>query len=112
MWCVEIGDAPITAVSLGRALTTGGLDSYSACQAEARRLRRRGARRLRAPSAAMKPGAARGTTVRGGPRAAPPRDGVVIVVFGPPEALVGWVAADGARPPDDLLDRVRHYPSR
>jgi hypothetical protein len=41
---------------------------------------------------------------------APPRNGLVIVVFGPPTALVGWVAAASGRPPDDLLERVHHFP--
>jgi hypothetical protein len=37
---------------------------------------------------------------------------VVIVIFGAPDDLVGWVAAVDARPADDLLPRVHHYRPR
>jgi hypothetical protein len=33
-------------------------------------------------------------------------------VFGDPAGLIGWIAADAARPDVDLLPRVRHYVSR
>jgi hypothetical protein len=109
MWAVEIGDAPATAVRVPAELATGGLETYPRCQAESRRLRARGARRLLAPSAALIKGGARGTIVDNGPRPAPPRDGHVIVVFGPPESLIGWAVAEAGRPSADLLDRVHHY---
>jgi hypothetical protein len=89
-------------------VATGGPETYAQCQAEARRIRRRGAARLHAPSAALKPGAARGVVVNQGPHPAPDRDGLVIVAFGLPQTFTGWAVADEARPPDDLLDRVRH----
>jgi hypothetical protein len=109
MWAVDIGDAPSTPVRLIHAIATGDLDTYPRCQAESRRLRARGARRLVAPSAALVKGGARGTFVQNGPHDAAPRDGLVIVVFGSPGVMVGWVAGEAARPPDDLLSRVRHF---
>jgi RES domain len=112
IWAVDIGDAEAESVRLARDVTTGGLESYGQCQAESRRLRARGARRLIAPSAALTSGGASGTIVDNGSRSASPRDGRVIVVFGLPRDLVGWVVADAARPTADLLDRVHHFPSR
>jgi hypothetical protein len=111
MWAVDVGDARAEHVNVPVEMATGGLDTYPACQAEARRLRAGGAPRLVAPSAALKSGGARGMTVHGGVHECPPRNGLVIVVFGPPASLVGWVAGAAARPPDDLLERVHHYQS-
>lgn len=112
LWAVDIGDAPAGAIDVGFDVPLGGPESYTRCQVVARGLRDAGAQRLRAPSAALVSGGARGLVVRNGPQPAPPRDGAVIVVFGAPDSLVGWAAADGARPPDDLLARVRHYRAR
>lgn len=112
MWAIEIGDAVPAPARVPADALTGGPETYPRCQAESRRLRARGATRLIAPSAALVEGGAGGYFVRDGPRAAPSRDGVVIVVFGAAEPMVGWVAADAARPPADLLGRVRHYRGR
>lgn len=109
MWAVEIGDGPAEPVTVAEAIATGGFEAYAVCQAEARRLRWAGARRLSAPSAALKPGAARGAIVEGGAQPGPSRDGSVVVMYGPPSGITGWTAADG-RPMPDLLDRVRHLP--
>ena len=109
IWAVDIGDAPAASVSLPVDVTCGGLDTYPRCQDESRRLRARGARRLAAPSAALTAGGAGGIIVNRGQQPASPRDGLVVVVFGPAHDLVGWIAADAARPPDDLLNRVRHW---
>jgi hypothetical protein len=111
MWVVDIGDAPAATVRLPDAVLTGGRETYRACQAEARRLRQQGAKRLTAPSAALKRGGARGMVVNHGVQLGPPKDGTVVVVFGSTDGLVGWTAADHARPPVDLLDRVHHYTS-
>ena len=111
MWVVDIGDAAAESVQLPERVLTGGRETYPACQAEARRLRQKGAQRLVAPSAALKRGAARGMVVSHGVRLGPAKDGTVVVVFGSPEGMVGWTAADHARPPVDLLDRVHHYTS-
>jgi hypothetical protein len=110
LWAVEIHDEEGTAVSLPRGVLTGGLDSYPPCQAHARALRAQGARRLVAPSAALLPGGASGREVADGfERAAAPRDGRVIVLFGSPDGLVGWKAVERGAPPSDLLPRVRHF---
>jgi hypothetical protein len=109
IWAVEIGEEPADAVKLPFAVLTGDLESYERCQQESRRLRARGASRLVAPSAALLPGAAAGTIVSGGLQSGPPRDGRVIVVFGQPQNMVGWMVANAARPPEELLARVRHF---
>lgn len=110
IWAVEIGDDPAAAVKLPIDVLTGGFDTYGRCQEESRRLRARGAGRLIAPSAALMPDGATGLVVNNGPRPAAPRDGRVIVVFGPPHAMVGWMVANASRPPDELLGRVRYFP--
>jgi len=112
MWAIEIPDEPGVAVRLPHPVVTGGTDTYPRCQAEAGRLRAAGARRLVAPSAALLGGGATGTIVREGPQRAAPRDGIVIVLFGAPDGLIGWTAGDAARPLDDLLARVRHFGDR
>lgn len=112
MWAIDIGDAPAPAVELPRDALVGGLDTYGPCQREAAALRRQGASRLAAPSAALRDGAARGMRIEDGAHPATPRDGSVIVVFGQPDALVGWCVAADARPPADLLERVHHYTHR
>lgn len=109
LWAIEIGDASAESVRVSAAVATGGRDSYVRCQAEARRLRARGVSRLRAPSAALVPGGAAGTVVRDGLQPGVPRDGVVFVVFGAPDGLTGWMAADAAGPSRELLDRVSHF---
>ena len=110
MWAVDIGDAPLVPVVLADATLTGGRETYAACQRAADALRRDGATRLIARTAALVPGGARPIRVAGGARAAEPRDGRTIVVFGLPEHLVGWVAADEAAPAADLVERVHYYP--
>lgn len=108
LWAVELGVESATPVTLLPAVTTGGRDTYGACQAHARRLRARGAERLVAPSAALVPGGAAGREVVDAlERAATPRDGRVIIIFGEPAGLVGWKAVDQGSPPTGLLKRVR-----
>lgn len=108
LWAVDVGDEPLKAVSLPTAVVTGGVDTYPACQDHARRLRARGARRLVASSAALLPGGATGhEVVAGVERPATSRNGRVIVVFGDPEGLVGWMAVERGAPPADVLPRVR-----
>lgn len=109
MWAVELDDAPAERVRVTDTVATGDLSTYPRCQAAARRLRAKGTRRLRAPSAALVKGSARGVIVRGGPRPGPTRHGEVLVVFGAPSSIVGWVAADAAHPAVDLLERVHHF---
>lgn len=94
--------------ALGAAQLQGGIESYAACQAEARRLRARGVTRIEAPSAALLPGTAGGWRVEGAEllRAANGTDGRVWVLFGT-AALAGWIAADAAPPPLSVLPLVR-----
>jgi hypothetical protein len=92
LWVVELPDS-----------------GYAACQAEARRLRRAGAKRLEAPAAALKPGTARGWSAAPAIAAAStPRDGRVWVLFGACNA-VGWPAVIAGAPPAAVLPLVRHF---
>jgi len=109
MWAVEIGDAPAVRVKLPDETLTGGPETYAACQVVADDLRRGGATRLVARSAALVAGGARAVRVADGVPVDAPRDGQTIVIFGSSGELVGWVAADEASPPADLLARVHHY---
>jgi hypothetical protein len=109
MWAVEIGDAPAKTVSLPADVLSGGIESYARCQDHARAMRAKGVARIAAASAALTPGGARGQRVDRGLRPAEPREGLTIVIFGPPSELRGWIAADGARPAADLLERVHHF---
>lgn len=108
IWAVELPDEAADEPKLPDTTLRGGPRTYSDCQAEARRLRKLGSRRLLAPSAALAPGGAGGLRVDGGLKPAPPREGQVVVLFGPRADLTGWAAALEARPSSDLLPRVRH----
>lgn len=98
MWAVEIGDPPTVRVDLSIDILTGGPETYPGCQEAVRAIRDRGGRRVAAVTAALKPGGAHGSRI-----------GLTIVIFGPPDELLGWVAGEEARPSVDLLDRVNHY---
>ncbi len=109
LWVVELPESGYAQPKLSTRAMTGGLSSYAACQAEARRLRRAGAKRIEAPAAALKPGTARGWTAA--PAVAPsatPRDGRVWVLFGPCRQ-VGWPAVLAGSPPEAVLPLVRHF---
>jgi hypothetical protein len=108
LWAVEVpDDLPADAPRLAQPVLTGGLATYEECQNEARRLRSKGTKALRAPSAALLAGDARGWKVDGGLHPGTDRDGSVLAVFGRRPDFVGWVAALAARPRSDLLARVR-----
>jgi hypothetical protein len=109
IWAVEVPDEGGAEPDLPERTLLGGISTYPACQAEARRLRGLGATRLVAPSAALLAGGAAGHRVEGGLLSAPPRDGKVIALFGRRPDLTGWAATAEGRPRDDLLPRVRHY---
>jgi len=109
LWVVELPDDGYAQPRLPARVTTGGVVSYAACQAEARRLRRAGVKRLEAPAAALKPGAARGWVANPGVAAArTARDGRVWVLYGPCDAL-GWPAVVAGSPPAAALPLVRHF---
>jgi RES domain-containing protein len=110
IWAIEVPDAAVEATAqpaLGDAVLLGCIATYPACQGEARRLRDGGAAGLRAPSAALMPGGARGWRVDGGLQPAPPRNGTVIVLFGSRTDLVGWRVVEQGRPGPEVLERVR-----
>jgi hypothetical protein len=109
IWAVEVPDEPSHEPTLPASTLQGGLDTYGACQAEARRLRALGAKRLSAPSAALLPGGAAGHRVDGGLRRGAERDGRVIALLGRRSDLTGWAATADGRPREDLLPRVRHF---
>jgi len=107
LWAVELREPPRAEPALPLATATGPRASYPACQDEARRLRKRGEPGLVAPSAALRAAGARGWRVDRGPRPGPKRDGRVVALFGPRPDLVGWLAAERARPHPSLLERVQ-----
>lgn len=108
LWAVEIPDGVALAEpALAADVLRGGTGTYGQCRTEARRLRASGATGLRAPSAALVPGGARGWRVDGGLRPAAGRDGSMVVLFGRRPDLVGWPATLAGRPAADLLARVR-----
>lgn len=109
IWAVEVPDEPAKSVALPKATLLGDRSHYPACQDAARTLRKGGATRLEAPSAALLPAGAAGHVVRAGLQPGPARDGQVIVLFGPRPDLVGWAAAHEGRPGADLLAKVRHF---
>lgn len=109
LWAVEIGDPPRVSPGLPRRVLSGNMDTYPRCRREAARLRAREVSGLVAPSVALSPGAAGGWRVKGGLRAAPARDGRVIVLFGRRPDLTGWPVVERGAPPEDLLARVRHF---
>ncbi len=109
LWVVEVPRPPAARPRLVDAVLSGGPGSYAECQAEAARLRRRRARGLRAPSAALLPGGAGGWTVDGGLRPGPRRDGEIHVLFGRRSDLLGWPVVLAGRPADEVLERVAHF---
>jgi hypothetical protein len=108
MWAVEIGEPPTSRPRLSLEVQTSGVDSYASCQAEARRLRKRGSTGLVAQSAALQTGAAHGWQVNEGLQRTAPADGRVIVLFGRRPDIVGWLVTDDGRPTADALVNVRH----
>jgi RES domain-containing protein len=109
LWVVELPDGDFATPKLSHRVMTGGLVSYTACQAEARRLRSIGAKALEAPAAALKPGTARGwTALPDLTPSASSRDGRVWVLFGPCES-VGWPAVVAGAPPAAVLPLVRYF---
>jgi hypothetical protein len=109
MWAVDLPHEPddFSDTDLPETTLTGGLDSYAECQAEAQRLKNLGRVGLRAPSAALVPGAAGGYRVELGFRPGPRRDGDTYVVFGVLPFAVGWQVVDEGWPPAALLPSVR-----
>jgi RES domain len=112
LWAVEVPDASerVAHPRLFRRMLRGGLDTYEACQDEARRLRGRGATALEAPSAGLVAGGARGQLVRGRRLIdGPALDGRTLALFGVRRALRGWACADAASPSARVLALVNHF---
>lgn len=110
LWVVELPEGGYAEPRLARATLRGGLETYEECRAEARRLMAVGARRLRAPTAALRTGAAAGWRVDAGLQPGADRDGHTLVLFGRCPDVIGWRAAHG-RPAPDLLNNVRSLPT-
>ena len=112
LWVIQVPDSIRPAeLQIKPKIATGGLETYLACQAEARRLRSEGAKELRAPSAALLQGGAGGWMVKEGLKPGPSRNGFVFALFGPRPDLVGWAATVAGRPSRDLLKWVRYFGS-
>jgi hypothetical protein len=108
LWAVELSDTLASQLPrLPQEVLTGGIETFASCQKEARRLRASGEEALRAPSAALLPGGARGWKVDGGLQQGPERDGFILAIFGRRPDFVGWSAAFAGRPRPDLLTRLR-----
>jgi hypothetical protein len=107
LWAVQLPERIDDAEPVTVADPVGGLASYPACQNYATSRRVAGVTMLRAPSAALIPGAARGEVTDAGLREAPDRDGHVWVIFGRHPELCGWRAVDRGSPPARLLPLVR-----
>jgi len=107
IWAIDLPRPPRARPRLPAEVLHGGLASYEPCRVEARRIRRRGARGLVAPSAALLPGTPSGFKTVGRLRPGPRRRERVLVLFGPRPDLVGWAACHVGRPRRDLLPRVR-----
>jgi hypothetical protein len=109
MWAIEVADAePAGFPVLPLHTLYGDAASYPACQAEAARLRRRGATRLVAPSASVLPGTPSGWVCHPDLVPGSARSELTVVLFGARPDHVGWVVATRGRPEPELLDRVRH----
>ena len=111
LWAVDIDRRRevVREPQLPRRVLTGGLETYAACRAEARKLRDDGATAVSAPSAALVRSAARGQRVSGGLREADARDGRVLAVFGSRPNVRGWACCSPGRPSARLLPLVRHF---
>ena len=106
LWAIDLPEVPETRPALPTTDLLGDIDSWTACQAEAERLRTSGALGLVAPSAALASGSS-GFGVHGGLQPGPARTESVMALFGPRPDLVGWAACAVGRPRADLLARVR-----
>ena len=108
LWAVEIGEAPTLKPDLPHGATTGGPETWPACQKAAQHCRRY-ADGITAPSAALRRGGAHGWRVDGGLQPGPEQDGIVVVLFGPRSDLVGWAATVNGRPDVGLLRNVQYF---
>ena len=108
MWAVELPADIDAAEDVEIPEATGGISSYAACQAFAATLRANGITKLRALSAALKPGGAGGQVTDAGLREAPRVDGHVWVLFGTYPSLRGWRVVERGAPTARILGLVQH----
>jgi hypothetical protein len=106
LWAVELPQHVDHAEPVTIAEATGGLSSYRTCQRYAAARRAEGVTSLRAPSAALTPGGARGEVTDAGLRDGPDRDGRVWVLFGSYPDTCGWRVVERGRPPARILSLV------
>lgn len=109
LWSVEIAETGYGIPALPDATLRGNRSTYAACQAEANRLRAAGHMGIRAPSAALRAGAAAGWQCVPDEAPAAARDGYVYVLFGSPAGRVGWPAVEAGQPPARVLSLVHHF---
>ena len=109
LWAVEIPDSGYGAPALAEATLRGAKTTYPQCQVEAKRLRGAGHAGVKAPSAALLPGAASGWSCTPNEVSAPAREGFVCVLFGAPDGLVGWPAVEAGQPPVRILPLVNYF---
>lgn len=109
LWAVELPADIDSAEEVRIPEAKGGLSSYPTCQAYAAKRRAAAVTKLRAPSAALRPGAARGQVTDVGLQEATPKDGHNWVLFGTYPALRGWRVVERGAPSARVLGLVRHY---
>lgn len=107
LWAIELPPPIDAAEPVTIAEATGGLGSYATCQRYAASRRAEGVTSLRAPSAALLAGGARGEVTDAGLRDGPDRDGRVWVLFGRYPDMCGWRAVERGRPPTRVLSLVK-----
>jgi hypothetical protein len=109
LWVVQLPDDIDSAERVDIPAATGGRDSYVDCQQYAARRRAAGVTKLRAPSAALRSGSARGQLTDGGLREAPDKDGEIYVLYGTHPTLRAWRVVERGAPSARLLNLVRHF---
>jgi hypothetical protein len=110
LWAIEIpDDESFENSTLPYSTTTGGKNSYAACQKEAQRLRTAGATGIKAPSASILPGDAGGFRVESGLKPASRRDGNTYVLYGRRPDFRGWKTTSGGHPSAEVLKKVRYF---
>jgi hypothetical protein len=107
LWAIELPDDVNDAEETALPEATGDRSSYVACQDHAAARRAEGVRMVRAPSAALISGAARGQVTNGGLHEGRDRDGHVWVLFGRYPTLTGWRVVERGAPPSRLVRLVR-----
>lgn len=112
LWAIEVDDEVITSAHpADTSEMFGDSASYLACQKYARELRSKGVTELRAISAALSGGCARGERTDGDLCEADERDGQVWVLYGRRPELRAWRVVERGAPPARVLGLVRHFRS-